>query len=212
MILFFNYLDDDHSPSKNAIIFFVINLHPLTTFRNKIYAQNTKGSSKVVWLEAQTLSSPKQLIDNLQKSLQEDGVLINAASIIRGKSVFFTLLIGIGIALLAIIFLAFATVLRVKRRAQRKNDQSESQVDSNCAKTEANETVFAFGEEAECYYDDDCYNEAMIRPTTCQQQENATNSNNLHTKGPPDIIPSFGIFSEFDLSQKLYYPFGKFTS
>ena len=90
----------------------------MTNFRIKIYAQNLKGSSKNVWLDAQTLRSPERLIDNLQNSLQKDSFLINTTSIIRGKPVLITMLIGVAFALVAIIFLILIKLLRGRRSNQ----------------------------------------------------------------------------------------------
>ena len=144
----------------------------------------------------------------MQNSLQKDSFLINTTSIIRGKPVLITMLIGVAFALVAIIFLILIKLLRGRRSNQPDNCNHHSESEPSTKVTQINDTTFSLGKKAECDCDNSYIDEVLLS-SKFDSPHQIVHSDNPNYKGHPDIIPSFKNCSELGFNQKIYCPLGK---
>lgn len=123
--------------------------------------------------------------------------------IFRGKAMIMALLIGAAVITLIVIALGIIAVVRVRRSAN-----GATLLHDATDQPQAAATLF-HDEECMGCCDEDCCDEMLLTSTGTS----VTNSNQLHhqiyqngSKGPPDIIPSFGYNGEMD---KNYDSYGK---
>ena len=123
--------------------------------------------------------------------------------IFRGKAMIMALLIGAAVITLIVIALGIIAVVRVRRSAN-----GATLLHDATDQPQAAATLF-HDEECMGCCDEDCCDEMLLTSTGTS----VTNSKQLHhqiyqngSKGPPDIIPSFGYNGEMD---KNYDSYGK---
>ncbi|CAG2160223.1 unnamed protein product [Oppiella nova] len=189
------------SSAMNSFQLFVPNLTPATNFKLKLFAANSKGRSDQIWLKAQTLRPAERLVD-ANSNASNDGS--NSGLILRGKPMVMALLIGAGVVTLIVIALGVIAVVRVRRSggAGGGGPPVMCQHDTRQQQTTTAATLFEEEDDCDGCCGDDCCDEMLLTSTTtaAQQQSQQPIGQQLHsntntTKGPPDIIPSFGYLS-----------------
>ncbi|CAG2105035.1 unnamed protein product, partial [Medioppia subpectinata] len=201
------------SVTSNSFQLFVPNLTPATNFKLKLFATNSKGKSEQIWLKAQTLRPAERLVDS-NSNASNDGSAGNY--ILRGKPMVMALLIGAGVVTLIVIALGVIAVVRVRRTEPNVQTAHTSQHDSRQQHTtHTSATLFEEDEDCEACCGDDCCDEMLLTSTTAttqpsqQQIQQQLHQNSNPSKGPPDIIPSFGFISGgLGLDNKNYITYG----
>ncbi|RWS13262.1 uncharacterized protein B4U79_07967 [Dinothrombium tinctorium] len=191
------YLPSSSDTSNNNMQFLVTNLQAATHFKIRIYSQNARGKSDETWLKAQTLRPAERLIDNNTSGNNASGLNTVNVALLRGKPMLIALLIGVAVVTVIVLALGIIAVLRVRRSNNSACDTPpvQPQPQQSGAATMFNE------EDEDCCCDEDCCDEMLLTSSAMQQQCN-------NSKGPPDIIPSFG-YSSSGLENKQFLSYGK---
>lgn len=201
------------------------NLKAASVYKLKLYSINMRGKSKEIWLKAQTLRPAERLVDNDLNGSNKNLSLLNdtKAFLLRGKSMVIIMLISASIVITLVTGLAIVTVCRVRRsrgsagsststlhgssnhpdafEPQAQQQQQQQKRDPTQSNAHGSSTMF--NEDDECCCDeDDCCDEMLL--TSANVQQSCINS----SKGPPDIIPSFGYSAATGLDNKQFLSFG----
>lgn len=183
------------SASANSFQMFVPNLTPNTNFKLKLFAANSKGKSDQIWLSAHTLRPAERLVDS-----NTNGSHDGTPPFLRGKPMILALLAGAAVVTLIVMALGIIAVVRVRAST---NNSPPVPPDNRQSPNPAAATLFE-EEEDQCDQccDDDCCDEMLLTSTAPPgqqtggpQQVGQQLCQNANSKGPPDIIPSFGYLS-----------------
>ncbi|XP_054169147.1 hemicentin-1-like [Oppia nitens] len=181
---------------------FVPNLTPATSFQLKLFAINSKGKSDQIWLRAQTLRPAERLVDADSNTNNNNNELLNTGQTFKTKPMLMALLIGAAVVTVIVISLGIIAVVRVRRSSSANVITNEStQPNSRLQDRTTVNTIFEEDDDCQPCYGDDCCDQMLLTSTTTsnqqhlQQSEPQMFSNCNTTKGPPDIIPSFGYIT-----------------
>lgn len=207
--------------------FFATNLPAATTFRAKLFAQNSKGRSDAVMLNVQTLRPAERLVDSHTTNGQNN--LQARSQIFTVQPTLIIFVAGAAIAVLVSIVIIVA-IVRSRRRivsttarpgvtsavAPRPSDRAASE---HLPLNGSGGGATLFGDEHEdgCCCDDDCCDEMLLMTNHAdpRSQFSQVDCRNPNSKGP-DIIPSFGYCTStsgepagLENPVKQYMPYGK---
>ncbi|KAI1309375.1 hypothetical protein HDE_00025 [Halotydeus destructor] len=196
------------STEANSFQFLMTNLPSATTFRAKMYAQNSKGRSEASYVQAATLRPAERLVDSQagdkgHNALQASGQVLEVQ-----PTLLMFIIVATASALIIIIIIVIVALVRLRRRrtsASLTQRPIDAQTPTNRHLEDRNghlapngssggATMFDGEEEDACCCDDDCCDEMLL--TTHQADLRQFNSGGggdyQHSSKGPDIIPSFG--------------------
>lgn len=204
-----------HFPTDtNSFQFFVPGLPAATTLRLKIFAQNSKGRSDYSWLRAATLRPAERLIDSQSTSSNGGSVFEESSNVLKGKPMLLMLVAAAFLLVLIVIVVGIIAFVKMNRTTHGSSSIFSSHLNSGSHLQSSQEndhlpsgdhhhygpsngprdTFYKDELNDNCCCEDDCCDQMLLTQGSKDLRNPYQPSSDYQSssKGPPDIIPSFG--------------------